>query len=354
MINKFPKINFIGNKEKIAEWITDYFPKEAKSIFDAFSGGSSVSYQSKIKGLKVVSNDILGINYLLSKALIENNSVQLSNDDVEIIFSGEPKKGFMFKHYSEVFFFPNECKELDLYRENIEKLDSDYKKALALILMRRAMIRKMPYSRFNINWEKIKQLRDEEYSYEKYKRKRAYHNQTFKSHFLENMSEYNNAVFDNKKANVSLNEDVFNVLDSVETDIIYLDPPYTGTMNNYFGFYGMLDEYIESKKLQAFENNFIDKKSSIELFDKLFSKLGNFKYWYLSYNNSSYPSKEQLIELLEKYSSNIQLVEKPHVYKITGKENKKINMEFLFIIKNDNYDYIKSNRRGQKVCETTN
>ena len=53
-MNKFPKINFIGNKEKIAKWITDYFPKDAESVFDAFSGGSSVSYQSKMKGLKVV------------------------------------------------------------------------------------------------------------------------------------------------------------------------------------------------------------------------------------------------------------------------------------------------------------
>ena len=80
----------------------------------------------------------------------------------------------------------------------------------------------------------------------------------------------------------------------------------------------------------------MDKKSSIELFDKLFSKLNNFKYWYLSYNNSSYPTKEQLIKLLEKYSNNVQLVEKSHVYKITGKENKKINMEYLFIVENTN------------------
>ena len=335
-MNKFPKINFIGNKEKIAKWITDYFPKDAESVFDAFSGGSSVSYQSKMKGLKVTSNDILEINYLLSKALIENNSTKLTYDDVEIIFSGEPKQGFMYNEYSEVYFFPNECKELDLYRENIEKLDSDYKKALALVLMRRAMIRKMPYSRFNINWEKIVQLRDERYSYEKYKRKRAYHNQSFKSHFIENVSEYNRAIFDNCKENLSLNDDIFNVLDKVKADIIYLDPPYTGTMNNYFGFYGMLDEYIVGKKLQAFENNFMDKKSSIELFDKLFSKLNNFKYWYLSSNNSSYPTKEQLIKLLEKYSNNVQLVEKSHVYKITGKENKKINMEYLFIVENTN------------------
>ena len=336
MIQKFPKINFIGNKEKIAKWITDYFPEDAESVFDAFSGGGSVSYFSKAKGLKVISNDILKINYFISKALVENNEVKLDFEDIDLIFSGIPKEGFMFNNYSEVFFFPKECKELDLYRENINKLSSEYKKALALILMRRAMIRKMPYSRFNINWEKIVELRNEELSYEKYKRKRAYHNQSFKTHFLENINDYNRAVFDNEKNNLSLNEDVFDAIEKFQADIIYLDPPYTGTMNNYFGFYGMLDEYIEGKKMEPFVNNFIDKKTSIDLFDKLFSKLGNFKYWYLSYNNSSYPTKEILVELLGRYSDNIKIIERPHIYKITGKENKKSNIEYLFIVENKN------------------
>ncbi len=334
MTHKFPKINFIGNKEKIAQWIISYFPENIQSIFDAFSGGGSVSYQSKQKGLQVISNDILKINYLISKALIENSTEVLLYSDIDLIFSGIPMEGFMHKNYSEVFFFSEECKELDLYRQNIKKLPSDYKQALAMVLMRRAMIRKMPYSRFNIKWEKIIQLRDEKYSYEKYKRKRAYHNQSFKSHFLENYYEYNRAVFNNKKENIALNADVFDVLETVKADAVYLDPPYTGTMNNYFGFYGMLDEYIAEKKLTTFENNFVDKKISLELFDRLFSKLGNFKYWFLSYNNSSYPTKEQLIDLLGKYSKNIQVVEQPHVYKITGKENKKVNTEYLFIIDN--------------------
>lgn len=354
MIAKFPKINFIGNKEKITKWIIDHFPEDSESIFDAFSGGSSISFESKLKGLQVISNDILEINYLISKALVENNSVKLSDEDIEIIFKGEPIKGFMFLNYSEVFFFPKECKELDLYRKNIEKLDSEYKKALALILIRRSMVRKMPYSRFNIKWDKIVQLRDEEYSYEKYKRRRAYHNESFKHHFIENLAEYNQAVFDNKKKNISLNDDIFDLLDSIEADIIYLDPPYTGTMNNYFGFYGMLDEYISSEKVKPFENNFIDKKTSLELFDKLFSKLNNFKYWYLSYNNNSYPTKEQLTELLNKYSNDVKLVEKSHNYKITGKKTKKINLEYLFIIKNTNYGKNTSLGNRQRICEESN
>ena len=335
--NKYPKVNYIGNKEKLANWICDYFPKNTNSIFDAFSGGSSIGYESKKRGYQTISNDILKINYFLSKSLIENNKETLNDEDLNIIFTGKPIKGFMYKNYSEVFFFPEECMELDLYRKNINKLSSEYKKSIAFTLIRRAMVRKMPYSRFNLNWEKIKQLRDEEYSYAKYKRKRAYHNESIQSHFIKNLADYNNAIFNNDKNNKVYNDDVFNLLNEVNADIIYLDPPYTGTMNNYFGFYGLIDEYIHSKKLKPFKNNFIDKKSSLALFDKLFSNLSNFKYWFLSYNNNSYPSKDELINIISQYSKDIQVIEKPHNYKVTGKDKKTKNTEYLFIIKNTSY-----------------
>lgn len=333
-MNKLPKINFIGNKEKIVSWICENIPSDVKTIFDAFSGGASVSYEAKKRGFGVISNDILSINYLLSKAIIENRKDTLDEKDINIIFDGKPIKGFMYTNYSEVFFFPKECMELDRYRKNIDKLDSEYKKALAFSLIRRAMIRKMPYSRFNLPWDKIKQLRDEEYSYNKYKRKRAYHNKTIREHFLENLQEYNKSVFDNHKKNKAYNKDIFELIPKVNADLIYLDPPYTGTMNNYFGFYGLIDEYIKQKKLEPFKNNFIEKNKSIELFDNLFSKLGKFKYWILSYNNSSYPTKEQLLSLLKKYSEDVKVIERKHNYQVTGKLKKTKNKEYLFIVKN--------------------
>lgn len=332
---KLPRINYIGNKEKIADWIIENFPSNITSVFDAFSWGISVSYKAKQKWYKVISNDILSVNYQLSKALIENSKIILLPEDLDIIFSWKPKKGFIYKNYSEVFFFPEECQELDQYKENIESgLKCIYKKALAYSLLRRAMIRKMPYSRFCIPWEKIVQLRDEEYSYSKYKRRRWYHNESFKKHFLDNIEDYNNAVFDNNQENIALNKDIFEVLPVIQSDLIYLDPPYTWTMNNYFGFYGFFDELIEWKRKKPFSNNFVDKKSSITLFDELFSHLGNFKYWVLSYNNSSYPSKEQLIEVISKYSTEIKILEKSHNYQVTGKDAKWENTEYLFIIKN--------------------
>lgn len=336
-MKNFPKINFIGNKDKIADWIVSNLPEDVVSILDAFSGGSAVSYAMKEKGLQVFSNDIQKVNFNIAKALIENKNVTLDNHDIDVIFSGQPIKGYMFKHYANVFYFPEECKELDLYRQNIDKLENDYKKALAFALMRRAMIRKMPYSRFTIPWEKIKQLRDEDFSYKYYKRRRHYHNESFMYHFLDNLDEYNRAVFDNGKENIAYNEDVFDVVKHVNADAIYLDPPYIGTMNNYYGFYGTIDEYISGHKEHKFKHSFNDKVSAIKIFKNLFLNLKKYHYWILSYNNVAKPTKEELLNLLSEFSDKITILEMPHSYKVTGKDKKNKNIEYLFIVNNENY-----------------
>ena len=62
-MHKFPTINYIGNKEKLVSWIIDNLPNNINSVFDAFSGGCSVSYYLKKNGYKVFSNDILYNNY---------------------------------------------------------------------------------------------------------------------------------------------------------------------------------------------------------------------------------------------------------------------------------------------------
>jgi len=330
----YPTINYIGNKEKIVDWISSLLPSDANTFFDVFAGGCSVAYMAKGKGLQVFANDILNINYQIAKALIENNNETLDEDDLKLIFEGDPFKGFMTTNYADQFYFEEECMQLDLYRSNIEKLNSQYKKALALTLMRRAMIRKMPYSRFTIKWEKVKQLRDEEFSYLHYKRRRHYHNQSFRFHFEDNLKEYNESVFDNGQNNKAYNLDVYEALSKIKADIIYMDPPYAGTMNDYFGFYGLLDSYITSAVSKPFDNNFIDKTTVIDQFNKLFSNLGNYKYWMLSYNSRSKPSKEELLALLQKYSNDVVVKEMPYAYRVTGKEKKNKDIEYLFIAKN--------------------
>ena len=121
---KYPKINYIGNKEKIADWIVNFIPSDVKSVLDAFSGGASISYKLKELGYKVYSNDILKINYLISKSLIENDTVFLNKKDIHIIFSGMPFKGYITKNYKNKYYF--EKYEIDLENDKFHFVAGEF------------------------------------------------------------------------------------------------------------------------------------------------------------------------------------------------------------------------------------
>ena len=42
-MHKYPKVNYIGNKEKLAQWIISEMPVKTGKVLDIFAGGCSVS-----------------------------------------------------------------------------------------------------------------------------------------------------------------------------------------------------------------------------------------------------------------------------------------------------------------------
>lgn len=331
-MSKYPKINYIGNKNKLTDWIVNNFPYKKGTVLDLFCGGCSVSYALKEKGYKVFSNDALYSNYVLAKSIIENNDVFLESKDFEIKVS----KKETLKKYKEIKFLENrlyfhyEVEELANLVCRSEKLQ-DYKKYLFLSLIRRAMIRKIPYSRMNVPWNQIVKLRDEDYSYAKYKRRRAYHNLPFIDHINDNLSNYNNAVFNNGKKNQAFNNDAFKMIEKLDenVDIIYMDPPYPATMNKYGDFYGLYDS-IFKKEINYI--NFSENNKFLENLEKLIIKcLPKTKYIVISENNKTKPSIDEISSMLSKYGK-VEIKEKKHQYKVTNKENKNETIEVLIIL----------------------
>ena len=53
-------------------------------------------------------------------------------------------------------------------------------------------------------------------------KERAYHNESFKKHFLDQIEEYNLSVFDNGKKNKAYNKDIFSLISKIDADLIYL------------------------------------------------------------------------------------------------------------------------------------
>lgn len=333
-MSKYPKINYIGNKDKLVDWIIDNFPIKKGVVLDLFSGGNSVSYALKEKNYTVYSNDALYSNFVISKAIIENRDRKLNEDvlNTKVTESEINKKYNNIKFLTNRLYYEEEVKELAKLFVISEKIEDEYERYMFLALIRRAMIRKLPYSRMNVPWNQIQKLRDEDYSYKKYKRRRAYHNYTFEKHIRDNLENYNNAVFDNKKDNKSFNYDAFDMLDNLpsKVDIIYMDPPYPATMNKYGDFYGLYDRAVnhEIKYVNFSENNMF-----LNNLEKLIEKcIEKTKYIVISESNKTKPTVEELSNMLSNYGK-VKTFSKEHQYKVTGSENKNKTIEMLIVLK---------------------
>ncbi len=333
-MSRYPKINYIGNKDKLVDWIIANLPLKKGTVLDLFSGGNSVAYALKENNYTVYSNDALYSNYVISKAIIENKNTLLNEDVLNIKVTNDE----INKKYKEINFLSNrlyydeEVKELARLFAISEKIENEYEKYMFLALIRRAMIRKLPYSRMNIPWIQIQKLRDEDYSYEKYKRRRAYHNYTFEKHIRDNIKNYNNAVFDNKKENKSFNCDSFKMIDKLDekVDIVYMDPPYPSTMNKYGEFYGLYDKAVNHEIQYV---NFSENNMFLANLEKLVKKcIGKTKYIVISENNKTKPTVEELSNILSNYGT-VKVFSKEHQYKVTGSINKNQTVEMLIVLK---------------------
>lgn len=330
---KYPKINYIGNKSKLADWIISNMPINTGTVLDLFSGGASVSYELKKQGFSVITNDSLYSNYILSKAIIENSKDTLDAS----VFAINIPNSIITEKYNEiscyltnVLYYDYEVRELARLIAISETL-ANYHKFLFLALIRRAMIRKLPYSRMNVPWKQIQKLRDENYSYQKYGRKRAYHNQTFQSLMLADLQNYNESVFDNNQKNVSYHKDSFDLVKDLKlkVDVIYMDPPYPKTMNKYGEFYGIYDK-IFSQEINY--ENLSNEGTFLESFVDLIKMcLDKTNYIVISLNNKTFPSINELNEAIKQFG-NTQILEKAHQYKVTNKENKNKTVEQLLIL----------------------
>ena len=333
-MSKYPKINYIGNKDKLVDWIIENLPIKKGVVLDLFSGGNSVAYALKENNYTVYSNDALYSNYVISKAIIENKDVTVNEDilNTKVTNSEVNKKYKEISFLSNRLYYDDEVKELAKLFVISEKIENEYEKYMFLALIRRAMIRKLPYSRMNVPWNQIQKLRDEDYSYEKYKRRRAYHNYTFEKHIRDNINNYNNAVFDNKKNNKCFNYDSFEMIDKLDkkVDIIYMDPPKPPTMNKYGDFYGLYDKAVKHEIQYV---NFSENNMFLTNLEKLVKKcIGKTSYIVISESNKTKPTVEELSNMLSNYGT-VKVFSKEHQYKVTGSINKNQTVEMLIVLK---------------------
>ncbi len=331
----FPGTRYMGSKNKIIYQIWDILKDyEFKSFYDAFAGSNVVGYFMKSKGKQVFSNDFLRISYTTAKAIIENSDVQLSKLDVDFLLNNHNSENFIQNTFKSLYFTDEDNKFLDRVRFNISLLNDEYKKAIALSALIRACMKKRPRGIFTFIGDRYDDGREDI--------RKSLH-----EHFIDNITIFNNAVFDNGTNCKSYNSLTQNL--EVKADLIYFDPPYftPNSDNDYVRRYHFVEglakmwegleiqENTKTKKFKSYQSPFSIKEEAYSVFENLIKKFNNSTI-VISYSSNSFPTKEEMVNILKKYKDSVVTHEIDHLYSFGNQNHKAGNgfnrvKEYIFI-----------------------
>ena len=327
----------MGSKQAVLEFVVGHIlGLEGDTILDAFSGSGCVAYALKASGKRVIANDYLHFAYHIAHATVENDSFTLTKDDIsQLLRFNRRAKHFIRRTFSGLYFSEADCSFLDHTYANIRAVRNPFKRSLALASLCRACMKKRPRGIFTFvgrkGWDKRKDLR-----------------MSMEDQFIRAISEFNAAVFSNKRKNRAMCLDVF-ALPPLGADIVYMDTPYVSPHSDCdytrrYHFIEGLCRYWEgleiqarttTKKIKSYPTAFSSSKTVHESFLRLFHHFRDSKL-VVSYGSNGIPNREEMTALLRTVKRSVNVVETSHKYCFgnhrhkVGDNNNEVK-EYLFI-----------------------
>ena len=323
---------YIGNKQKLSDWIFSIIDKECKgnSFFDVFAGSGSMSEIACKKYDKVIMNDFLLSNYIIylgffdpsvfNKKKIDNAINHYNKLDVAKL-----NQNYFSKNFGSKYFSLEDSKKIGHIREDIEKNKEKLTKKEYAIL-----ISSLLYS--------VDKIANTVGHYDAFLKNKSIKNK-FVLRPIKQISLKKNILIEKKDANL--------LAKSAQADITYIDPPYNS--RQYSRAYHLLETLTKWNGKQLFgvaskpkaEN--ISKycsSSAIDVFKDLISSL-NTKYIVISYNDTqnekcsrsrSIIKHTEILSILEKRGT-VSFYEKEFNKFNTGKSKNKKLKERLYVCK---------------------
>lgn len=294
-------MNYIGSKYKLLPFIRQSIHSVVgknlsnKVFCDLFAGTGAVGRGFKTEVKQVISNDIEYYSYVLNKNYIENHIAFDYWEHLYELNSLKGIEGFIFNEYSENgivgrnYFKENNGKRIDAIRQRIElwKKENYISENVYFFLLASLLE----------NADKVANTASVYGAYLKHIKASAQKDLYLEpAFFLENENEH--SVF---------NEDSNLLIEKINGDILYLDPPYN--QREYGANYHLLntiakyDTFVPQGKtgLRPYQkSNYCKKANVAKSFEELIAK-AQFKYVFLSYNNEGLLSVEKIRSIMERY-----------------------------------------------------
>ncbi len=311
----YPELRYMGSKHRLLPWIHGVLSTlDFETAADPFLGSGCVAYLLKCMGKRVIGSDFLNFPSVIAKAVVENNSYELDGPAMKRLLQPLRKRyQFIEKTFGGIFFAPSDLQFLDRVCNNIDKLDNEYRQALARAALIRSCLKKQPRGVFTISSNRYDDgRRDLRLSVEE--------------HFLEQVTKFNTVVFNNGRRHTIRRGDVFEMTGR-DVDLVYLDPPYVPRAddNCYMKRYHFLEglscywrgvEIMQETKVKKIAKPFTPfsyRRSAVDAFERMFNIYRNSTI-VLSYSSNGYPDRIELEALLSRYKKNVRTYERPHRY----------------------------------------
>lgn len=151
------------------------------------------------------------------------------------------------------------------------------------------------------------------------------------------------AFFDlNDATHEVFNEDANSLINRINGDVLYLDPPYNarqyGSNYHLLNTIAKYDEFIPNGKtgLRNYERSLYCRKNEVAVVFENLIKNADFKYIFLSYNNEGLMSKSEVEKIMKKYGKYDLATTEYQRFKADKTENRnhKANgtVEFLHVL----------------------
>ncbi|PZD79098.1 DNA adenine methylase [Mesonia sp. K7] len=295
-------MNYIGSKNKLSGWIKNNItqtittPLSEVVFCDLFAGTGIVGRTFKPEVKQVIANDVELYSYVLLKNYIGNHlPIAKAAFFIEKLNSLSDKKGFIAENYGEngqanrLYFSEENAQKIDACRQTIatwkkkgEISENEYYFLLASLLESADKVANTA-SVYGAFLKKLKKSAEKPIVIEP-------------------------ANFEiTKNEHQVFNQDSNQLIQKIEGDVLYLDPPYNA--RQYGANYHLLntiaeyDNFIPKGKTglrNYYKSAYCQKGKVAEELEELI-KNAQFKYIFLSYNNEGLLSVAQIRAIFEKF-----------------------------------------------------